>query len=193
MRRPIMTLAALGAALALSACGGDGDADATSSASSTSSEAAAGSTSSTSTSSTSGSESTSDATGSGSASASATNDGGGDSEAEDESGSTPEEAVKDFATAVAEQDYGAICEAFSSDTVEAMMQGSTGTGSCEEQLEESGDELGAADAAEVDKLEVTKVSVSSDEQLATVTTSYEGQTNQLSLVMEDGRWKLAAA
>lgn len=195
MRRTTMTVVSLGAALALTACGGDGETEDTGSGSSSSasssadaSESSGSSGSESSAADSSGSESSSSASPSGSGSSSSAAGGSG-GELEDEAGDTPEDVVEEYATALGEKDYATICETIDPATVDAMLQAS-GSDSCEDELEASGQQLESITPEQVDKLEIGEAEVAADGQTATLTTTFEDNTTEVRLSKSEGLWKI---
>lgn len=97
-----------------------------------------------------------------------------------------EKAVEDFASAVNDKDYAAICESFDPEIVSAMEQGDQ---KCPELFEENWEEMDVPADAGVD---IQSSEISDDEKTATVTVKNDDdKEEEIPLKKVDGEWKIS--
>lgn len=97
----------------------------------------------------------------------------------------PEQAVEDFAAAVADADHQAICDAFDPELVRSMEQGGQ---DCAEAMEDNWEEMDIPADASVD---VRDSEISADGTSATVTVrNQDGRDEEIDLEKVDGDWKI---
>ena len=98
-------------------------------------------------------------------------------------GDGPDDAVNDFASAVAGEDFGAACGYLS----EEIQSAADAQGGCEAALEAG---LTDEDIAAAETLEAETVEEDGDTAVVETTSEAEG-TQQVELTKEDGDWKIS--
>ena len=107
-------------------------------------------------------------------------------------GSSDEEDVQDairgFASAIEEKDYGEACDAVTEQVREALGNAATGAAGCEKVFEQA-NEAGGLEGlpTDADDLEFEKVEVKGDSATVRIQGDNTGDTT---LRKEDGEWKL---
>lgn len=102
------------------------------------------------------------------------------------SGNEAEAAVEDFASAVNDKDYQAICDAFDPELVSAMEQGGQ---ECATLFEENWEQMDVPADAGVD---IQGSEISEDEETATVTVKNDDdKEEEIPLKKIDGDWKIS--
>lgn len=97
-----------------------------------------------------------------------------------------EKAVEDFAAAVEDQDYAAICDAFDPELVKAMEQGGQ---DCAKAMEENWDQMDVPADAGVD---IQDSEIADDEKTATVTVkNQDDKEEEIPLKKVDDDWKIS--
>lgn len=124
---------------------------------------------------------------SGGASASVTSDPTDDASGSGERAPEAEQAVEDFAEAVADEDFEAVCDAFDPEVTEAIAQGGQ---DCATAMEESWD--GMEDMPDDPELDVQGSELSEDGESATVTVKNQsGEEEEIPLEKIDGEWRIS--